>query len=158
MIEAILANLGEVIFSDPGVPVVRQSGGCSVFAESLRIGVLVDDCHARGPRLKNGGSDPWLEDEPTSQVHATNFVVVIVEGYITLAQAAVTCSMRLPKSRSRVTYTVRGADCTAPSKKMAMVERWRKMLLNMVVRAGCLFEIFVFGICGLDNQGRFVCM
>ena len=52
MVEAIVADLGEVIFSDPGVPMVRQSSGCSVLAKGLSIGVLVDNCIARGPWLK----------------------------------------------------------------------------------------------------------
>lgn len=89
MVEAILPNLGEVIFGNPGVPMIDQSSGCSVFAESSRVGVLVDDCHARSPWLKDGGSDPRLEDEPAAQIHPTNFVILVVEGYTTLAEAAV---------------------------------------------------------------------
>ena len=95
MVEAILADLGKVIFSDPGVPVARQSSRCSVFAEGLSVGVLIDDGHARGPGLKDGGSDPWLEHEPATQVHATDFVILVVEGHITLAEAAVDWSVRL---------------------------------------------------------------
>lgn len=86
VVQAILGNLGEVIFGDPGFPMLRQSGGRSVFAECLRVGVLVDDCHARSPWLKDGRSDPWFEDEPAAQVYASDFVAVVVEGYITLAE------------------------------------------------------------------------
>lgn len=139
MIEAILADLGEVVFSDPGIPMVHQRGRRSVLAEGLSVGVLVDDCHARGPWLKDGGSDPWLENEPAAQVHATDYVVVVVEGHITLAEAAVDWLVRLLEQGSRVTYKVRGADCTVPKQEMARVERWRKLLLNMVVIAGFLF-------------------
>ena len=57
----------------------------------------------------------------------------------------------------RVIYKVRGADCTVPSKEMARVERWRKLLLNMVVIVVFLLGAFVFGICGLDGQVRLVC-
>ena len=95
MIQAILADLGEVSFSDPGIPVVRQSGRCSVLAEGLSVGVLVDDCHAGGPWLKDGWSDPRLEDEPAAQVHATDFLVRVVEGYVTLAQVAVAWSVEV---------------------------------------------------------------
>ena len=42
-------------------------------------------------------------------------------------------------------YNVRGADCTVPSKEMAKVEKWSKLLVSMVVIAVFLFEIF--GIC-----------
>ena len=66
MIEAILANLVEVILSDPGVPMVLQSGGCSIFTKSLSISVLVDDGRARCPRLEDGWSDPRLEDKPAT--------------------------------------------------------------------------------------------
>ena len=89
MVQAVLSDLGEVILRDPGVPMVRQSGRCSVFTERLRVGVLVDDCHACGPWLKYGRSDPRLKDEPAAQIHATDFVVLVVEGNVTLAEAAV---------------------------------------------------------------------
>ena len=89
MIEAVLADLSEVVLSDPGVPMVRESGRCSVFAKSLGVGVLIDHCHARGPRLKDGGSNPWLEDKPAAEAHTSDFIIVVVEGYITLAEAAV---------------------------------------------------------------------
>ena len=148
MIQAILTDLGEVIFSNPGVPMVRQSRRCSVFAESLRVGVLVDDCHACGPWLKDGRSDPWLKHEPAAEIHATDFVVLVVEGNITLAEAAVDWSVRLLKQGNGVTYKVRGADCAVPRKETARADRWRKVLLNMVVTVVFLFEIFVFGICG----------
>lgn len=94
MVEAILADLSEVIFRDPGIPMVRKSGRCSVFAESLRVGVLIDHCLARGPWFKDGGSDPWLEDEPAAQAYTSNFVIVVVEAYVTLAEAAVDLSKR----------------------------------------------------------------
>ena len=44
-------------------------------------------------------------------------------------------------------YKVRGADCTVPKQETARVEKWRKLLLNMVVLAVFLFavEILVFG-------------
>ena len=45
---------------------IRQSARCSIFAEGLSIGILVDDGHASGPRLKDGGGDPRLEDEPAT--------------------------------------------------------------------------------------------
>ena len=95
MVEAILTDLGEVVFRDPGAPMARESGRCSVFAKSLRVGVLVDHCLARGPRLKDGGSDPWLEDKPAAQAYTSNFVVAIVEGYVTLAEVAVGLSKRI---------------------------------------------------------------
>ncbi len=157
MIEAILADLGKVIFSDPGVPMVRQSARCSVLTESLSVGVLVDDCHAGGPWLKDGGSDPWLEDEPAAEVDATDFIVVIVEGYIPLAKAAVDWSVRLLEHGSQVTYKVRGADCTVAKKEMARAEKWRKLLLNMVVIAVFLLVgILELGICGLSDQVKLV--
>lgn len=53
MVEAILADLSEVVFRDPGVPMVRESSRCSFFAESLRVSVLIDHCLARGPWLKD---------------------------------------------------------------------------------------------------------
>lgn len=155
MVEAILADLSEVVFGDPGVPMVHQSGRCSVFAKSLRVGVLIDHCHARGPWLKDGGSDPWFEDEPAAQIYTSNFVVVVVKGYTTLVKAAVDRSMRLLKQGSRgVTYKVRGADCTVPSKEMARVERWRKLLLNMMVIAVFVLGVFVLGIYGMGDQVR----
>ena len=85
MIKAIVGNFGEVVLGDPGVPVILQSGRCSVLAEGLRVSVLVNDCIARGPLLKDGRSNPWLEDKPASQVDTTDFVVLVVESYITLA-------------------------------------------------------------------------
>ena len=94
MVEAILADLSEVVFRDPSAPMVGESGRCSIFAESLRVGVLIDYCLARGPLLKDGGGDPWFEDEPAAQAHTSNFVVVVVEGYVTLAEAAVDLSKR----------------------------------------------------------------
>ena len=95
MVEAIFADLREIIFCDPGFPMVRQSRGCSVFADSLRIRVLVDDCFALGPWLKDGRGDPRFEDEPAAQVHTTDLVILVVEGYITLDKAAVHWSVRL---------------------------------------------------------------
>ncbi len=89
MVEAILANLIKIIFSDPGVPVTLQSRRCSILAEGLRVSVLVNDGLTRSPGLEDGGSNPWLKDEPAAQVDATDFVVLVVEGYITLAKAAV---------------------------------------------------------------------
>lgn len=94
MVEAVLGNLGEVILGDPGVPMVRQSRGCSIFAESLRVGVLVDDCLARGPWLKNGRGDPWFEDEPAAQIYAPDNVVIIVEIHTTLVEVTVDWSVR----------------------------------------------------------------
>ena len=32
-----------------------------------------------------------------------------------------------------VTHKVRGADCTVPSNEMARVDRWRKLLVNIVI-------------------------
>ena len=89
MVQAVLADLLEVIFGDPGVPMVLESRRRTVLAEGLSVSILVDDCHARGPSLKDGWSDPWLKDEPAAQVDATDLVVLIVEGYITLAEAAI---------------------------------------------------------------------
>ena len=66
MIKAVIGDLVEVILSDPGVPVVLESGRCSVFAKSLSISVLVDDRLTVCPFLEDGGSDPWLEDEPAT--------------------------------------------------------------------------------------------
>ena len=152
MVEAIVANFGEVIFGDPGVPVVLQSGRCSGLAEGLSVRVLVDDGVARGPWLEDGGCDPWLEDEPAAQVDATDLVVLVVEGYITLAQATVDRSVRFLEQRRRVTHKVRGADCTvALSKEMAMADSWRKLLLNMVI-AVMQGEMFAFGRCKLGDQ------
>lgn len=93
VIEAILANLAEVVFGDPGVPVILQSTRRSVLAKRLSVRVLVDNSLARGPFLEDGGCNPWLEDEPAAQVDATDLVVLVVEGYITLAQAAVQWSV-----------------------------------------------------------------
>ena len=87
MVKAIVANLSEVVFGDPGVPVVLEGRRGSVLAEGLSVSVLVDDCVTCGPFLKDGGCDPWLEDKPAAQVDATDLVVLVVEGYITLAQA-----------------------------------------------------------------------
>ena len=53
MIQAILANLLEVVLGDPGVPVVLESGRRTVLAEGLSVSVLVDDCQARKPWLKD---------------------------------------------------------------------------------------------------------
>ncbi len=88
MVEAILANLIKIVFSDPGVPVILQSCRCSILAEGLRVSVLVNDCLTRSPGLEDGWSNPRLKDEPAAQVDTTNFVVLVVEGYITLAKAA----------------------------------------------------------------------
>lgn len=90
-----MANLGEVVLGDPGVPVILQSGRCGVFAKGLSVRVLVDNSLARGPFLKDGRCNPWLEDEPATQVDPTDLVVLVVEGYITLAQAAVDWSVRI---------------------------------------------------------------
>ena len=87
MIQAIVADLSEVVFGDPGVPVVLEGRRGSVLAEGLSVSVLVNDCVTCGPFLKDGGCDPWLEDKPAAQVDATDLVVLVVEGYITLAQA-----------------------------------------------------------------------
>ena len=95
MVKAIVANLSEVVFGDPGVPVVLEGRRGSVLAEGLSVSVLVDDCVTCGPFLKDGGCDPWLEDEPAAQVDATDLVVLVVEGYITLAQATVGRLLRL---------------------------------------------------------------
>ena len=89
MVKAIIANLSEVVFGDPGVPVVLEGRRGSVLAEGLSVSVLVDDCVTCGPFLKDGGCDPWLEDEPAAQIDATDLVVLVVEGYITLAQATI---------------------------------------------------------------------
>lgn len=98
MIEAILANLGEVVFGDPGVPVILQSGRRSVLAKGLSVSVLVDNSLARGPFLKDGGCNPWLEDEPATQVDTTDLVVLVVEGHTTLAQAAVNWSVGIAQA------------------------------------------------------------
>ena len=87
MIQAIVANLSEVVFGDPGVPVVLEGRRGSVLAEGLSVSVLVNDCLTCGPFLKDRGCNPWLEDKPAAQVDATDLVVLVVEGYITLAQA-----------------------------------------------------------------------
>ena len=153
MIEAVVADLGEVIFGDPGVPMIFQSRRCSILAEGLSVRVLVDDCHARGPWLKDGGSDPWLEDEPAAQVDATDLVVLIVESYITLTQAAIDRSVRLLGRGRGTTHKVRGADCTVANKEIARADRWRKLWVSMVI-ATFLFEVFVIGRCGLGDQVR----
>ena len=87
MVKAIVADLSEVVLGDPGVPVVLEGRGRSVLAEGLSISVLVNDILTCGPFLKDGGCDPWLEDKPAAQVDATDLVVLIIEGYITLTQA-----------------------------------------------------------------------
>ena len=46
---------------------------------------------------------------------------------------------------------MRGADCTVPSKEMARVDRWRKLLVNMVVVAVFLSR-YVFGDVGLGQM------
>ena len=43
VIEAIVADLSEVVFGDPSIPVILQSAGCSVLAEGLSIGILIHD-------------------------------------------------------------------------------------------------------------------
>ena len=153
MIEAVVADLGEVIFGDPGVPMIFQSRRCIILAEGLSVRVLVDDCHARGPWLEDGGSDPWLEDEPAAQVDATDLVVLVVESYITLAQAAKDWLVRLLGHEHGTTHKVRGADCTVPNKELARADRWRKLWVSMVI-AVFLFEVFVIGRCGLGDQVR----
>lgn len=90
MIKAIVADLSEVVFDDPGVPVVLEGRGGSVLAEGLSVSVLVNDVVICGPFLKDGGCNPGLEDKPAAQVDATDLVVLVVEGYITLAQATLT--------------------------------------------------------------------
>ena len=47
-----------------------------------------------------------------------------------------------------ITYKVRGADCTVPSKEMARVDRWKKLLVNMIV-AVFLSKMLVLGRCRL---------
>lgn len=66
MVQAVPTDLVEVVLSDPSVPMIRESRICSVFAEGLRVSVLVDDSLAAGPWLKDGGGNPWLEDEPAA--------------------------------------------------------------------------------------------
>ena len=87
MVKAIVGNLSEVVFNDPGVPMVLEVREGSVLAEGLSVSVLVNNVLTRGPLLKDRWCDPWLEDEPAAQVDATDLVVLVVKGYITLAQA-----------------------------------------------------------------------
>ena len=51
---------------------------------------------------------------------------------------------------------MRGADCTVPSREMARVERWRKLLfnMNMMVTAVFLLEVFVLGVSGSSDEVR----
>lgn len=60
----------------------------------------------------------------------------------------------LGKGVSGATYMVRGADCTAPRKEMARVVRWKKLLLNIMIIAVFLLDVFVLGIGGLSDEVR----
>ena len=65
--------------------------------------------------------------------------------------------LRLLKQWSGSSYKVRGADWTAPSNEMARVERWKTLLLNMMVIAVLSFEVYVVGRCGLGDHVGLVC-
>ena len=111
----------------------------------MSVSVFVDDRLTRRPWLEDRRCDPWLEDEPAAQIDATDLVILVVEGYITLAEAAIDWSVRLFMQVCEVTYKVRGADSTALSKERVRVDRWRKVLLNMVGMAECFLEVVWFG-------------
>ena len=51
-----------------------------------------------------------------------------------------------------MTYKVRGADCTVPSKEMARVERGRKLLLSMMIVAMSLVGKWKIGVYRLDME------
>ena len=68
----------EVGLGDPGVPVVGEAAECFIFAQSCAVGVFVDS--GVGSCLEDGGCDPWFENKPATEVHAADFLVVVVEG------------------------------------------------------------------------------
>ena len=80
MVQASSCNLVEVVLSDPSVPVCVETRRSFGLAKGLRVRIFVDDSMGVRPFAEDGRRDPRLEDEPASQIHATHFVVIIIEG------------------------------------------------------------------------------
>lgn len=80
MVQARGRDSVEVALGDPRVPVVGQTRRCFGLAEGLRVRIFVDDRLGVGPFTEDGRRDPRLEDEPASQIHASHFIVVVIEG------------------------------------------------------------------------------
>lgn len=56
-----------------------QTPQCFVMSQDLAEGVFILHLLACCPWLKNGRSDPRLENEPSAQVHGANFLSVEIE-------------------------------------------------------------------------------
>lgn len=80
MVQARSRNSVEVGLGNPRIPVVGQTRRSFGLAKGLRVRIFVDDSMGVRPFAEDGRRDPRLEDEPASQIHATHFVVIIIEG------------------------------------------------------------------------------
>jgi hypothetical protein len=80
MVQARGRNSIEVGLGDPRIPVVGQTRRCFGLAEGFRVRIFVDDSLGVRPFAEDGRRNPRLEDEPASQIYASHFVVIIIEG------------------------------------------------------------------------------
>jgi hypothetical protein len=65
----------EVVLCDPRVPMLLQLRLGSIFAELLSKSPLIYSRVA----LEDGGSNPWLENEPATSVDTANFLAAVGE-------------------------------------------------------------------------------
>lgn len=75
VVQPCLRHLVEVILCDPRVPVILELRLGSILAKDLSVRPFV----LRGVALEDTGGDPRLEDEPTTCVHATNLLTIVIE-------------------------------------------------------------------------------
>ena len=89
MIEPGVGNLVEVVLGDPGLPMVGQTFGRFGLAESLGVGILIDNGCLICSLAKDARCDPGFKDEPAAQVDAAHLVVLVIEGNSALAEATI---------------------------------------------------------------------
>ena len=88
MVQPSLGNLVEIVLGDPRIPVACKTRRCFVFTQSLGVGELIDNRFTGCPIIEDGGSDPGLQDEPSTEVYTPYFVIVVIKAYITAFEFA----------------------------------------------------------------------
>lgn len=83
--------------------------------------------------LKNGGCNPWLEDEPASSVDAAHFLVVVVKGEGAFGKRSVTgLAFVFFFVVDRVTYT--GDAEVSASRLTAATDKYCRTMMDFGVR------------------------
>lgn len=75
VVQTSTSHLEKVVLGEKAIPMLLEARLGSILAEQLSQRPLVFSSIA----FENGGSNPWLEDEPTTSVDTTDFLAAVGE-------------------------------------------------------------------------------